>query len=84
MELMECGHVANAREVKPDGTSIAYCVICGCTKVSAKNIDRVSENKQAKCIYCGDLVVSDHQLAFFRSIPEQQYDSYYCGCRGWD
>jgi len=44
----------------------------------------------ARCAYfAGEkgthaLVPSKKELAFFESMPDQDYDQYYCGCRGWD
>lgn len=27
---------------------------------------------------------ADERLAFFRSIPTEPFDRFYCGCHGWD
>lgn len=38
----------------------------------------------AKCTYCGKKVVSKDNLPFFEARPNMDYDTYYCGCFGWD
>ena len=38
----------------------------------------------AKCSYCGRIESSTNHLAFLRHCPKNDYDEYYCGCRGWD
>lgn len=45
-----------------------------------------TEERMARCIYCGKECKSaeNARLAFFREQPEMDYDSYYCGCYGWD
>jgi hypothetical protein len=35
----------------------------------------------AKCIDCGEWVVSDPKLPMFQ--VGRDYDYFYCGCRGW-
>ena len=41
-------------------------------------------HRQAKCSYCNHTVNSSAKLAFFKNRPDKQFDSFYCGCRGWD
>jgi len=39
----------------------------------------------AKCIECGEWVVSDPNLPMFKVNENgKDYDYFYCGCRGWD
>lgn len=33
---------------------------------------------------CGCIVESRPDLAFFQAHPNRPFDSYYCGCKGWD
>lgn len=33
---------------------------------------------------CACIVKSDPKLAFFKAEPEKDFDSYFCGCLGWD
>ena len=40
--------------------------------------------RHAKCTYCGRIEPSTNALAFFQHHPKNDYDEYYCGCRGWD
>lgn len=80
--LMECGHANNALKLGAGGEKIPCCIICGCTKISDKQIDLTS--RQAKCNECGSVAKSDLSLPFFKYIPNNKYDSYYDGCYGWD
>lgn len=77
--LMKCGHIANA--IKVD-TNEPYCIICDCGEVDDKQID-LSE-RFAKCTECGCIKPSNNNLPFFKYCPEKEYDSFYCGCCGWD
>lgn len=82
--LMQCGHAANAIDVQ--GKPV--CAICigvdnGATLVADKQPSL--EGRQARCCYgCGNVVPSSLGLAFFEHRPGMQFDSYYCGCKGWD
>lgn len=76
--LMKCGHVANGKTF--DGKPI--CVICNC--VEAAETKPNPDGRKAKCYWCGKEVESSFNLPFFKFRPEQEYDSYYCGCGGWD
>lgn len=76
--LMKCGHVANS--VTADGKP--FCVICGCENVAIKTYEL--EGRKARCSYCGKTVESNLNLPFFEFRPDKEYDSYYCGCGGWD
>jgi hypothetical protein len=29
-------------------------------------------------------VISSNSLPFFQPRPDEDFDTYYCGCRGWD
>lgn len=75
--LMKCGHTANAETFSGQ----PCCVICGCTEI----VERPSlKGRKAKCAYCGKIKDSDYNLPFFEYRPDREYDSYYCGCGGWD
>lgn len=77
---MKCGHVDNATS---DGKPA--CAICGCVE-----IERVVKGKEglegrlARCSDCGSKTESRWELPFFSHNPKSEYDSYYCGCYGWD
>lgn len=87
--MMSCGHQANATCSKRGGLTfhppIPCCVICDCVEVDsdAPNL----EGRQARCM-CGNTRPSSERanLAFFEHRPNhpEGYDSYYCGCHGWD
>ena len=42
------------------------------------------EGRIAKCMDCGERVSSAPSLPFFWYRPDKEFDSYYCGCYGWD
>ena len=78
-QLMKCGHIANATcEDKP------CCVICTCFEVDKKINDDFLNNRTAKCTTCGKESKSKVKLPFFEYLPNKDFDSYYCGCWGWD
>ena len=80
-ELMKCGHAANAHQ---DGKPV--CVICVGIDAGATVVEEKPDltGRKARCSDCGSEVDSSFNLAFFEYRPEQETDSYYSGCRGWD
>lgn len=47
--------------------------------------DEVLEGRTARCCYgCGSYDNSRPSLPFFEYRPDREYDTYYCGCYGWD
>ena len=76
--MMKCGHRANATTA--DGKP--FCLICDCYEVEEKKPDL--KGRKAKCSYCGRIEDSKTTLPFFKTQPNEKYDSYYCGCEGWD
>mgnify|MGYP007049958236 FL=1 len=76
--LMDCGHVVYTQKdyQKP------YCAICDCAKVLSKEPDL--HGRIAKCCYCSREKASNFSLPFFKYNEGKEYDSYYCGCEGWD
>lgn len=74
--MLKCGHTANA----VDGEGKPACAICGCTE---KGEEPFLAIRKARC-ECGKIVSSKMTLPFFRHCPDKEYDSYYCGCWGWD
>ena len=46
--------------------------------------DEVLDGRTARCADCGSLEPSAPSLPFFMYRPDYAYDSYYCGCYGWD
>lgn len=80
--LMKCGHTTSIKD--SDGNYV--CPICvGLTPnariAEEKKVDL--KNRTAKCT-CGCERPSNYNLPFFEYCPNSQYDSFYCGCRGWD
>jgi hypothetical protein len=86
MVMMMCGCSSNATVVR-DGKSVPCCAIHAGIK---DGWDKVNTNppkvemRQAECSYCNRRVPSNIHLAFFEHKPNEPYDKFYCGCRGWD
>lgn len=80
--MMKCGHAANATSKRDGEVDLPCCAICVCFVVAEKQPDLTG--RQARCS-CFRKEPSDPQkLAFFEHRPESEFDSYYCGCNGWD
>lgn len=84
--LMRCGCVATATDTQ---TGRPVCVVhAGLTPdadIPAEAPDLTG--RRARCAYysgCGVERDSSLDLAFFEYHPEQPYDTFYCGCHGWD
>ena len=79
---MKCGCVANATcNGKP------ICAIhAGLTPDAAIVSDTQPDltGRKARCPDCKGTVNSSFDLAFFAYRPEREFDSFYCGCRGWN
>jgi len=85
--MMACGHRANAHGSKVvDGVRVEFphaCVICDCFTIADSPPDLTG--RKARCSYCKkERDSTDKWLAFFGHRPNELYDEYYCGCRGWD
>jgi len=80
--LMKCGHVANAI----DENGNPCCAICLPKKeaMEIKEENPSLEGRKAKCSDCGNIVDSSYDLSFFEYKPNEEYDSFYDGCCGWD
>lgn len=76
--LMKCGHTAMAK----DSNGNPVCPICMCTEILNEKPNL--EGRIAKCEFCSNERKSDFSLPFFEYKKDKKYDSYYCGCFGWD
>ena len=81
-KMMACGHAANATcNGKP------VCAIC-LDEESARTPMEEQPDLSARtaecCYHCGAKQQSSTSLAFFEWRPDQEFDEYYCGCRGWN
>ncbi|MBQ2871606.1 hypothetical protein IJE86_07885 [bacterium] len=82
--IMKCGHIGYGRtaEGKP------YCLVCDCEEVADEKDVIDLTGRKAKCSSCGHITNSSWSLPFFSPREEfnqsGEYDSYYCGCGGWD
>ena len=79
--MMKCGHIANSYKVKGD-KKIPGCVICNCFEVAESKPSL--EGRTACCVECHKTVPSSWNLLFFCFREGLEFDSYYCGCHGWD
>ena len=82
--IMRCGHSANSTKQIAVDDEIPYCVICDCDEIVGEVDNFTLQGRKAKCSYCDKIVDSDFGLPFFENRPTKEYDSYYCGCEGWD
>lgn len=77
MKLLKCGHEPNATSNgKP------CCAICNCFEFAENEPDLTG--RWARCSDCGRIEPSRLNLFFFVYKPNCKYDSFYCGCKGWD
>lgn len=87
--LMKCGHVAQSTTIR-NGKLIPVCAICVGLTEKATIVEKEArgceglENRNAKCRFCNSIVSSNWDLPFFEYKPDQEMDSYYNGCFGWD
>lgn len=80
--MMRCGHSANAMKQVAVDDEIPCCAICNCDEIDENKPDLT--NRKTQCSYCNKIVKSDFRLPFFEYRPNCEFDSYYCGCRGWN
>ena len=82
---MKCGHAANAITNK-DGKELPCCAICCGLQNGNEEVDDNAPSLEGRFATCGghSKVSSSTELAFFRYLPNQETDRYYCGCHGWD
>lgn len=80
MPLMQCGCVAQG--FNETTGHIPWCVVhdCGIVVIEEPNL----EGREATCPYCKKSKPSSKQLPFFSFCKDEEKDTYYCGCRGWD
>lgn len=79
--ILRCGCAANAT----DQNGKPSCAVhVGLTDTEVEPIQPDLTGRMAKCEYCKRTKPSSTELAFFSHHPDIEYDSYYCGCRGWD
>lgn len=79
--MLKCGCRAVGSLVASDGTRVPYCVVHDCGEVMP---DPDLTGRKARCPYCRTVRDSTTSLPFFSMRPDHEFDSFYCGCRGWD
>lgn len=82
--MMKCGHASNMK----DKHGNVICGICNCKEVLGECNDDALKGRRAICNQHKNgvptPVPSSWQLPFFKYRPEAEYDTYYCGCYGWE
>ena len=94
--MMKCGHAANSTTTI-EGEKRPACAICAGISGGANLIvDEVGPDlskRQARCGYatssrCEGTIIPSEQArdkqAFFEYRPDREFDSFYCGCFGWN
>jgi hypothetical protein len=79
--MMKCGHASQGTMDGKPACIACYGINPGATEVERAEPDLAG--REARC-FCGNTQPSSVKLAFFRRYPDSPYDSFYCGCRGWD
>ena len=87
--LMKCGHIALGTKDGKPVCPICYGINSGAEEVvqvidETKEPTKGLEGRYARCNDCGKLTPSRWNLPFFEYRPNEEYDSYYDGCYGWD
>lgn len=85
--LMECGHTANA--VTQEGAPV--CIIDAGIVPGAYTVAASEPDLTGRMMTCNGHrgsapreVPSRAQAAFFKHQPDNECDSFYCGCWGWN
>lgn len=76
--LLKCGCVACA--INGDGKPC--CIEHNCVEIDNNMPDL--NGRKAKCVYGNKVVDSKYTLAFFKLRLDKEFDSFYCGCYGWN
>lgn len=84
--MMACGHTASGVISESGKLCCAGCF--GISPEAERVVPRPEglAKREAMCPYCERRVPSDSRSAeaFFEYRPDRDFDSFYCGCRGWD
>lgn len=81
--MLKCKCMANMLREMPNGDRIPTCIHGTLEQIETPDLSK----RKARCSYyssCKQEVSSMGNLAFFEYKPHKDYDSYYCGCWGWD
>lgn len=77
---MQCGHTASSY----DENNNPICALCNGSHDGYNQVFHPRwEGRQAQCIYCDNTTESSADLPYFAYQPQQNADSYYCGCKDW-
>ncbi|GLC28821.1 hypothetical protein [Clostridium omnivorum] len=76
--LMKCGHRANST----DENDNPICGLCSRNHEGYnKRATRKWDGRKARCPFCNIIKDSSADLPLFCYKPDEEYDSYYCGCK---
>lgn len=81
MTMLKCGCRAVGSVLTQTGERVPYCLIHNCYELMP---EPDLTGRKARCAYCLTVVESSTSLPFFSLRDDHEFDSYYCGCRGWD
>lgn len=88
--IMKCGHTSNSYITMSDGTHKPVCLICDCMDI-LREVTAPTDGLDDRMAICtqhkygiSKPVQSNWSLPFFQYRPDHKYDSYYCGCWGWN
>jgi len=86
LPFMKCGCQSNAQDAKGNPVCAVHIgLVAGATVVDTSPPDLKGRTAKCGCGRKEDSVKSlAGSLAFFEHQPEREFDSFYCGCRGWD
>ena len=80
--LMKCRCSNSGARRQTEQGEIPVCIHHNCTEV----MDPQPEiyDRKARCMHCQKQMMSIIGLPFFVYRPDDMYDVYYCGCKGWE
>jgi len=76
--LMKCGCIAQGKTSNDKSICITHM-----EKIPMEDPPDLSE-RVARCEQKCKSVQSSPDLPFFVYQPDREFDTYYCGCRGWN
>jgi len=79
---MKCGHVSQGLD-RDGNYACKLCYPRPDSLIIVKEMPSL-EGRKAKCSDCGKIVESSYDLPFFKYRNGEKFDSYYCGCCGWN
>lgn len=78
--LLSCGCTATAK----DGQTGELVCLWHTSKPVEAHEEPDLTNRKARCGQCGKTAPSDLKMPYFKYRADQDLDTYYCGCFGWN